>query len=471
MSKDFLTHARRNPDYRKDRVRDFRDVEIRPGIDVVREQAKRCMGCGIPFCHAYGCPLGNNIPEINAAVAEGRLEYAYKILSQTSPFPEFTSRICPALCESACCAGLPSSPVTVKQIEFLAVESAFAAGLVVPRKPYSNTGKRVAVVGAGPSGLACADRLREFGHEVCVFEKRPNAGGLMRYGIPNFKLEKGILDRRISLMREAQIDFEFDVEIGRDVSLEFIERKFDAVCLCIGSESPRDLKIPGRELEGIVFASDFLASQMRFLLGESPSLDVSAKGKNVIVIGGGDTGSDCLGTAIRQGAKSVTQIEILPEPPAERAPSTPWPMWEYKKRVSSSHLEGGKRLWSIGSSAFIGKDGRVCALKAKRLSWTLESGRPKSFEEIPNSDFEIPGELVLLSMGFVGIPKGALGGGIPLALNEKGTIRVDSCGETSIGKIFACGDAVNGPSLVVKAIVSGKKLAEAVDKKMRKNLL
>lgn len=470
MIKDFLTIQRRNPEYREGRTKDFKDVEIRPDLGTVIAQANRCMGCGIAFCNAYGCPLGNNIPDFNRAVAENRLLEAYNILCTTSPFPEFTSRICPALCESACCAGLPSAPVTVKQIEFCIVENAFKNGWVKARKARFNSGKRVAVVGSGPAGLACADRLCQMGHEVCIFEKRRKAGGLLRYGIPNFKLEKQVIDRRMSLMMEAGVSFECDTEIGRDVSLDFLEKKFDAVCLCIGSEQPRDLKIPGRELSGIYFALDFLGSQMRHMSGESASPEICAKDKNVLVIGGGDTGSDCLGTAIRHGAKSVVQIEIMPEPPAERDASTPWPMWEYKKRTSSSHLEGGKRMWNVLSKEFIGSNSRVCALRAKRIKWSCENGRPKSFEEISGSDFEIPADLVLLSMGFSGICLGNLAGSRALELSKNNTLRVDACGQTSREKVFACGDAVNGASLVVRAIASGRELAEFVDKKLGRKI-
>lgn len=464
MLKDFLSIPRRHPQYREGRTKDFYDVEIRPDSGETRLQARRCMQCGIPFCHSYGCPLANSIPEINAAVCDGRSDYAYEILSISSPFPEFTSRICPALCQSACCAGLPSEPVAVKQIEFEAIESAFKAGLVKPRTPKRLTGKRVAVVGAGPAGLACADRLRALGHEVCVFEKRQRAGGLLRYGIPDFKLEKHIIDRRISLMEEAGVMFEFGTEIGADISVKYIQKRFDAVCLCIGCETPRDLNIKGRELSGIHCALEFLGSQNRFNSGEIPELEISAKGRDVLIIGGGDTGSDCLGSAIRQGARSVAQIEIMPEPPAQRSPSTPWPMWEYKKRTSSSHLEGGTRMWSVLSKEFAGKNGRVCALKAARLEWDFQDGRPKSFREIPNSDFEIKADLVLLSMGFTGVAKGSLMAELPIASTERGCIKINAGSATSESGIFAGGDAVSGPSLVVRAIASGIKLAEDVDK-------
>ena len=470
MLKDFLEIPRRHPVYRANRASDFSDVEVRASEAEILEQARRCMNCGVPFCHGSGCPLANNIPEFNAAVCGGRFEYAYKILSLTSPFPEFTSRICPALCEAACCAGLPSEPMAVKQTEFFIIENAFKNGYVKPRAPQARNGRRIAVVGSGPSGLACADRLNELGYEVCVFEKNARAGGLLRYGIPNFKLEKSVIDRRISLMQEAGISFEYEVEIGRDVSLDFLKKKFDAVCLCAGAEEPRDLKIKGRELGGIHFALEFLGSQMRYLLREKEELEISAKGKNVLIIGGGDTGSDCLGTAIRQGAKSVMQIEIMPEPPAERSPSTPWPMWEYKKRTSSSHMEGGSRMWSIGSCEFLGENGKVRALKAKKLRWSFENGVPKKFEEIENSEFEIKADLVLLCMGFTGVKKSFASENPELDLTPRGVFKTDAFGAASSKKIFACGDAANGASLVVRAIASGRNLAENIDKNFGKIL-
>ena len=470
MLKDFLEIPRRRPVYRENRASDFADVEVRAGEGEILGQARRCMNCGVPFCHGYGCPLANNIPEFNAAVCAGRLEYAYKILSLTSPFPEFTSRICPALCEAACCAGLPSEPMAVKQTEFFIIENAFKNGYVKPRAPRSRNGRRIAVVGSGPSGLACADRLNELGYEVCVFEKNSLAGGLLRYGIPNFKLEKSVIDRRVMLMQEAGISFEYDVEIGRDVSLEFLKKKFAAVCLCVGAEEPRDLKIKGRELAGIHFALEFLGSQTRYLLREKDKLEISAKGKDVLIIGGGDTGSDCLGTSLRQGAKSVMQIEIMPEPPAERSPSTPWPMWEYKKRTSSSHLEGGSRMWSVESLEFLGENGNVRALKAKKLRWNFENGVPKNFEEIENSEFEIKADLVLLCMGFTGVKNSLRLASPELELTPRGVLKTGSSGATSAPKIFACGDAANGASLVVRAIASGRNLAENIDKNFEKIL-
>ena len=346
MAVNFLDIPRLNTGYREGRAADYDEVEIRPSRGEVAEQAKRCMNCGIPFCHGAGCPLGNNIPDFNAAVRENRLRDAYFILAQTSPFPEFTSRVCPALCEASCTAGLPSEPVAVRQIEYEIIENAFRRGYVEPFKPRVRTGMRVAVVGSGPSGLAAADALAKKGHEVVVFEKNVNFGGLLRYGIPDFKLKKNIVERRLDILSSSGITFEGGVEIGADISAEYLRRKFDALCVCVGTQVPRGFgpNVEGRGARGVHFALEFLSSQNRAVSGESAELSVSAKGKKVLVVGGGDTGSDCVGTAVRQGAKSVVQVEIMPEPPAARQPSTPWPMWPYKLRTSSSHLEGCERL-------------------------------------------------------------------------------------------------------------------------------
>ena len=466
MSTDFVDITRRDAIYRENRLADFSDVELRPSAELVREQARRCMGCGIPFCHGYGCPLANSISEINAAVAAGNIADAYKILSQTSPFPEFTSRICPALCESACVASLPGKSVTVRQIEFFVIEEAFRLGLVMPKISRRKSGFRVAVIGAGPSGLAAAQRLNSMGHEVVVFEKNRFAGGLLRYGIPDFKLEKHIIERRINLMRESGVSFEFELDVGGDVSSSYLRKKFDALCLCIGCETPRDLPIEGCGLSGIHFALDFLCSQNRTISGESKSLAIDVKGKKVLVIGGGDTGSDCVGTALRQGAASVTQIEIMPEPPAKRHSSTPWPEWEYKKRTSSSHLEGGSRMWNVISKSFVGnKSGKLKKLCAARADWKFDAlGRPVKFEEIENSDFDIEADVAMLAMGFVKPASPKFVEELGLSLNAKGLVDCNANMGSNIDGVFAGGDTVSGASLVVKAIASGLKMADATDK-------
>lgn len=467
MATEFMDIPRSNPRYRSGRERDFRDVEIRLGPEGARRQASRCMGCGVPFCHGYGCPLSNAIPDAMAAVAEGRMRDAYEIFRATSPFPEFTSRVCPALCESACCAGISFSPVTVKQVEYEVAEAAFENGWAVPAGRAPRTGRRVAVIGSGPAGLAAAGALNRSGHEVVVFEKAASAGGLLRYGIPDFKLEKRVVDRRIGLLCAEGVMFEYGVEVGRDVSAAYLMRKFDAVCLCTGCPVPRDLAVPGRNLEGIFFALEFLAGQNRAISGELDGVPVSAKGKKVLVIGGGDTGSDCVGTAIRQGAKSVVQIEIMPEPPEGRHPSTPWPMWEYKKRTSSSHLEGGTRMWGVVAKSFGGARGRVKSLKAGLADWEFSpEGRPSKFSERPGGDFEIDADLVLISMGFTGAERGPMAGELGLDFSERGTFASLRPSKAFPG-VFAAGDCVGGPSLVVRAAASGLAAAASVSEYLK----
>lgn len=471
MASEFLNIPRLNLGYRQERVSDFDEVEIRPTIGQIEEQAKRCMGCGIPFCHGSGCPLGNSVQEFNRAAAEGRYRDAYYILSETSPFPEFTSRVCPALCETSCCAGISGEPVTVRQIEYAIIENAFRKGYVEPYKPVRNTGMRVAVIGSGPAGLAAADALNKCGHEVVVFERNPNFGGLLRYGIPDFKLKKSVVERRIDVLSNSGILFEGGVEIGVDISAEYLRKKFDALCLCLGTQIPRGLgeNVAGRDLNGVHYALEFLASQNRVNDGEIAEPEVSAKDKKVLIVGGGDTGSDCMGTAFRQGAKSVTQVEIMPEPPLERHSSTPWPDWPYKLRTSSSHLEGGTRMWGVNVKEIHGSRGMVKSATLTCCDWRFDSaGRPKSFAERPNSKFKIEADLVLLSMGFTGVDTRGVVDSLGVMLTPRGTIGAGSDCATNIEGVFAAGDSVSGPSLVVRAIQSGKNLARCVDSYLKK---
>lgn len=441
------------------RRRDFDEVERALSFDELKGQAGRCMNCGIPFCHGAGCPLGNVIPEINAAVAAGNWEAAWNILSSTSFFPEFTSRVCPALCEGSCTDGIDGEPVMVRQLEKAVVEAAFRNGFVKPPKPQSRSGKSVAVIGGGPAGLAAATALNLAGHTVTVYEKNAAPGGLLRYGIPDFKLSKKMIDRRIALMEEAGIRFECGTEVGRDISGGYLARRHDATVLTIGTPQARDLAVPGREASGIHFALEFLQGQNRVLGRECAALPVNAAGKRVVVIGGGDTGSDCVGTSVRQGAASILQIEIMPKPPETRSPSTPWPQWPYLLRTSSSHREGGERRWNLATKRFCVEGGRVAGLEAVTVEWEFSPlGRPLTFRELPDSAEFSPADLVLLAMGFTGVAAEGVAAELGLAVDARG--RVQPAPERGI---FAAGDSASGASLVVRAIADGKRVAQAVD--------
>ncbi len=377
----FMEFDRTEPGYRpkEERIADWKSVEEPLGPEEISRQAARCMNCGTPFCHGAGCPLANVIPDINEAVYREEWKEALTLLLSTNNFPEFTARICPALCEASCTLELSNGqPVTVRQIELMVIEEGFKRGYMKPRIPRKRTGRRVAVIGAGPSGLAVADSLNRIGHEVTVFDRAGHPGGILRYGIPEFKLEKRIVDRRVTLMADEGVKFECGVTVGEDVPYKFIEEHFDAACLTGGAGEPRDLPIPGRELEGICFAMGFLSAQNRRNDGERipPAEDITAADKRVVVIGGGDTGSDCVGTSLRQGAMSVTQLEIMPRPPEERSPDTPWPMWPDKLRTSSSHKEGGKRMWSVTATEFLGADEKLVGVRCREVDCEFENGRP-----------------------------------------------------------------------------------------------
>lgn len=441
------------------RRRDFDEVERALSPDELREQAGRCMNCGIPFCHGAGCPLGNVIPEINAAAAAGNWETAWDILASTSFFPEFTSRVCPALCEGSCTDGINGDPVMVRQLEKAVVETAVRNGWVRPPEPKARSGKSVAVIGGGPAGLSAATALNLAGHTVTVYEMNAAPGGLLRYGIPDFKLSKRIIDRRIALMEEAGIRFECGTEVGRDLSGSYLARRHDAVVLAIGTPRARDLDIPGREADGIHFALGFLQGQNRVIGRERAALPVSAAGKRVVVIGGGDTGSDCVGTSVRQGAASILQIEIMPQPPEMRSPSTPWPQWPYMLRTSSSHKEGGERRWNLATKRFLVEGGRVAGLEVMAVEWEFSPpGRPLGFREVPDSAEIIPADLVLLAMGFTGVAPQGAASELGLTVDARG--RVQAAPERGI---FVAGDSASGASLVVRAIADGKRAAQAVD--------
>ncbi|MDR0932431.1 MAG: glutamate synthase subunit beta [Victivallales bacterium] len=441
------------------RKNDFKEVERLLSGDELKDQAQRCMNCGIPFCHGTGCPLDNVIPEINAAVANDNWETAWNILSSTSFFPEFTSRVCPALCEGSCTDGIDSDPVMVRQLEKAVVETAFQRGYVKPLTPKQRSGKSVAVIGGGPAGLAAATALNLAGHNVTLYEKDAAPGGLLRYGIPDFKLDKSVIDRRIALMKEAGIRFECNSEIGKDISGNYM-RRYDAVILTIGTPLARDLAVPGREADGIFFALDFLQGQNRVIGSECKALPISASGKKVVVIGGGDTGSDCVGTSVRQGAKSILQIEIMPKPPETRSASTPWPQWPYLLRTSSSQKEGGERRWDLATKKFRVESGKVTGLEVVKVEWELsKEGKPLKFKEIPGSEEFIPADLVLIAMGFVGVAGDGVAKQLGLSVDNRG--RVQSNPERGI---FVAGDSASGASLVVRAIADGKKVAKEAEK-------
>ena len=434
---------------------DWREVERMLSDDELKEQTLRCMNCGQPFCHAYGCPLGNLVPDQNRAVARGDWKGAYALLALNSDFPEFTSRICPALCEASCVHQLDDESVMVRQSEKRIIETAFAKGWVVPRPPAHENGKSVAVIGAGPSGLSAAVTLRRRGWSVTVYEKRANIGGLLRYGIPCFKLDKSLIDRRRAILEAEGIRFVTGIEVGNDISAEWIARRFDAVVVAIGTPAARDLKIPGRELGGIHLALELLEGQNRFLTGEIDAPPINANGKDVLVIGGGDTGSDCVGTAIRHGAKSVTQIEIMPKPPEERDPSTPWPLWPYMLRTSSSHMEGCARRWNLNSLRFVG-EATVSGVEVESVEWEFSpEGRPIRFHAVPDTKEVIKADLVFLAMGFTGVPADHP---IVSQLGLRQTPRTALLPDPS-RNIHCVGDCASGASLVVRALASGKSLS------------
>jgi glutamate synthase (NADPH/NADH) small chain len=462
----FMEVPRRMPRRRPvgERIEDFLEVYEDFSEEQARNQGSRCMDCGIPFCHT-GCPLRNIIPDWNDLVYRGKWKEAIERLHLTNNFPEFTGRICPAPCEAACVLGINDDPVTIEMIEHAIVDRAWEEGWVKPEPPRRLTGRRVAIVGSGPAGLAAAQQLRRQGHEVIVFEKADRIGGLLRYGIPDFKLEKRILDRRLDQMAQEGVQFRPGVHVGVDLSAAELRKSCDAILIATGSEKPRDLPIPGRDLGGIHFAMDFLRQQNRRVAGDliDPDSVITAGGKHAIVIGGGDTGSDCIGTCHRQGALSVTNLELLERPPDARDPTTPWPGWPLVFRTSTSHEEGGTRLFSVMTKRFIGEGGRVSELEAVKIRFGEpdESGR-RPLHEIPDSTFRIRGELVLLAMGFVHPVQAGLLRDLGIELDARGNAETDSHYMTSERGVFAAGDARRGQSLVVWAIREGRDAAEAI---------
>jgi glutamate synthase (NADPH/NADH) small chain len=450
-----------------ERLQDWDEVYLRDSEARVREQGARCMDCGIPFCH-QGCPLGNLIPDWNDLVYRHRWEAAIERLHATNNFPEWTGRLCPAPCEGSCVLGINDDPVAIKGVELAIVERAFDEGWITARPPAVRTGRRVAVVGSGPAGLAAADQLNRAGHHVTVFERADRIGGLMRYGIPDFKLEKRFLDRRLDLMRAEGVEFRAGVEIGIDLPASSLRRQFDAIVLCAGAAAPRDLQIPGRELSGIHFAVEYLTQQNRRGAGDvvADADLISAAGKRVVIIGGGDTGADCLGTAHRQGARSVHQFELLARPPDARADDNPWPQGPNIFRTSSAHEEGGERVYAVSTERFVGGQdsdrGQVTHLQGAKVETRREGGR-LSFARVPGSDFELEADLVLLAMGFVGPERGSLISQLGVRLTDRGTVWRDDRWMTSEPGIFTAGDMQRGQSLIVWAIADGREAAGAVD--------
>ena len=462
--KGFMTHGRELPKRRPVpvRLRDWKEVYEPFEGDKLRTQASRCMDCGIPFCN-NGCPLGNLIPDWNDLVYRDHWQDAIERLHATNNFPEFTGRLCPAPCEAACVLGINSDPVTIKQVEVEIIERAFAEGWVTPVLATEKTGKRVAVVGSGPAGLAAAQQLTRAGHDVVVFERADRIGGLLRYGIPEFKMEKRVVDRRLAQMEAEGTEFRVNTNVGVDVTVDQLRAEFDAIVLAGGATQWRDLPVPGRELNGVLQAMEFLPPANRVQLGDIDEVPVSATDKHVIIIGGGDTGADCLGTSHRQGAKSIHQFEILPRPPEHRDASMPWPTYPMTFRVSSAHEEGGEREYAINTECFVGdEDGNVRALRAHRVEQKVVDGR-MVFEKVEGSDQEFPADLVLLAMGFVGPERGGLLDELGVELDARGNVARDDDWRTSVDGVFVCGDMGRGQSLIVWAIAEGRACAAAVD--------
>ncbi len=460
----FMKYDREGPKRRpvELRLKDWREVYEPFAVSDLKEQAARCMDCGIPFCH-NGCPLGNLIPEWNDLVYRDDWREAIDRLHATNNFPEFTGRLCPAPCESACVLGINEDAVSIKQVEVTIIERAWSEGWIETVIATTKTGKKVCVVGSGPAGLAVAQQLTRAGHSVVVFERADRIGGLMRYGIPEFKMEKRFLDRRLEQMKAEGTDFRVNSNVGENISVESLKSDFDAIVLAGGSTIARDLPIPGRELSGVMQAMEFLPPANRVQAGDMDEHPVSAKGKHVVIIGGGDTGADCLGTSHRHGAASVHQFEIMPRPPDERAESTPWPQWPLMMRTSSAHEEGGERVFSVNTECFTGdENGNVTALRAHEVEQKFTDGR-MSFEKVEGSDFELPCDLALLALGFTGPQSTGMLEQFGVSLDPRGNVARNSEWATNVDGVFVCGDMGRGQSLIVWAIAEGRSCAASVD--------
>jgi glutamate synthase (NADPH) small chain len=446
-----------------DRVHHYREFILTLSDDAASKQGARCMDCGIPFCQS-GCPVHNIIPDWNDLVYRHQWKTALDVLHQTNNFPEFTGRVCPAPCEASCTLNINNDPVGIKSIEHFIIDKGWDEGWVVPMLPAQKSGRRVAVVGSGPAGMACAQQLARVGHDVVLFEKADRIGGLLRYGIPDFKMEKLLIDRRMAQMAEEGVTFRPNSNVGVDIPAQQLLADYDAIVLTGGAEAPRDLRVPGRELDGIHFAMEFLPQQNKVVAGDSVPQQITATGKRVVVIGGGDTGSDCVGTSNRHGAASITQFELLPQPPESENKPLVWPNWPIKLRTSSSHEEGCDRDWSVTTKRFEGRDGKVEKLIAARVEWHRDGNGPPKMVEIPGSEFEIPADLVLFAMGFVGPVQAGLLEQVGVERDARTNVKADTeTYRTTVPKVFAAGDMRRGQSLVVWAIREGRQAARAVD--------
>ncbi len=463
----FLETPRETHPYRpvSERIHDFRTVYDPLPIVKVREQGGRCMDCGIPFCH-QGCPLGNLIPDWSDLVYRDQWKAAIERLEATNNFPEFTGKLCPAPCESACVLGIIDQPVAIKQIEESIADRAWEEGWIKPQMPKRKTGKAVAVVGSGPAGLAVAQQLARAGHDVVVFERDDRIGGLLRYGIPDFKMEKSHIDRRLAQMEAEGVAFKPGVNVGVDITADRLLAEYDAICLCAGSTRPRDLPIPGRDLSGILHAMDYLTPQNKRVAGDAipDGHFPTARDKDVIIIGGGDTGADCLGTVHRQGAKSVHQFQIHPQPPDDRLPTNPWPQWSNIFRASAAHEEGGGREYSIHTRRFLGEHGQVTALETVRVEVTRDESGRSTITEVPGTETTYPADLILLAIGYTGPDRGPLLEGLGVDLDDRGNVRADADRRTNVPNVFVAGDMSRGQSLIVWAIAEGRHAAHAIDK-------
>jgi glutamate synthase (NADPH) small chain len=465
-TKGFLKYKRQEIGHRpiEQRIHDFQELDLPLTPEQIIQQTARCMDCGIPFCHGVGCPLNNFIPDFNDLIYQGHWREACDLLHSTNNFPEFTGRVCPAPCESACTLAISDQPVLIRHIEYQIVERGFAEGWIKPMPAAKKSGRRVAIIGSGPAGLAAAQQLARAGHEVVVFEKDRKIGGILRYGIPDFKLGKAIIDRRLKQMADEGVRFQTDIVVGKDVSAHYLQKRFDCICLTMGAGEPRDLAVQGRGFENVTFAMDYLALQNKLCSDEltEENSKLNAKDKNVVVIGGGDTGSDCVGTARRQGAKSITQIEILPEPPEDRPDDTPWPNWPRIMRTSTSHEEGCRRMWGVMTRQMTGTETRVSKIKCCQVEWLQKDGSWK-LKELPGTEFTLDADIVILALGFLHANHDGLITDLGLDLNQRGDVAVANF-QTSQPWVFAAGDTINGASLVVRAIDSGRNAATAIDK-------